>query len=151
MAVKMRLTRMGDKKNPFYRIVVQDSRKARDGSYIDLVGTYEPLKNPAEVKLDKAKAKEWISKGVQPTDTVRSILVKEGILKVQKAPKKTQRDKNKEKVAIKVAAKAEKVAKDAAKAKAKEEAEAAKAAAQVATEAPVETPTEAPAEEAKSE
>ncbi len=80
MAVKMRLTRLGDKKSPFYRIVVVDSRKARDGAYVDLVGTYDPLKNPAEVKLDVEKAKKWIANGVQPTDTVRSILVKEGIL-----------------------------------------------------------------------
>ena len=57
MAVKMRLTRMGDKKNPFYRIVVADSRKSRDGEYVDLVGTYNPLKNPEEIKIDNEKAK----------------------------------------------------------------------------------------------
>lgn len=80
MAVKMRLTRLGDKKNPFYRIVVVESHVARDGGYIDLIGTYNPLANPAEVKIDKEKAQGWLTKGVQPTDTVRDLLVKEGIL-----------------------------------------------------------------------
>ena len=75
MSVKMRLTRMGDKKSPFYRIVVIDSRKARDGQYIDLVGTYNPLTEPATIKINEEKAKEWLAKGVQPTDTVRDILV----------------------------------------------------------------------------
>ena len=70
MSVKMRLTRMGDKKSPFYRIVVIDSRKARDGQYIDLVGTYNPLTEPATIKINEEKAKEWLAKGVQPTDTV---------------------------------------------------------------------------------
>ena len=80
MAVKMRLTRMGDKKSPFYRIVVVDSRKARDAEYIDKIGHYDPIAQPAEVVIDKDKAKDWLSKGVQPTETVRSLLVKEGVL-----------------------------------------------------------------------
>lgn len=80
MAVKMRLTRMGDKKSPFYRIVVVDSRKARDAEYIDKIGHYNPIAQPAEVVIDKDKAKDWLSKGVQPTETVRSLLVKEGVL-----------------------------------------------------------------------
>ena len=80
MAVKIRLTRMGAKKAPFYRIVVMDSRKARDGEYVDQVGYYNPKKNPAEVKLDVEKAKDWISKGAQPTDTVRAILKNNGAL-----------------------------------------------------------------------
>lgn len=67
MAVKMRLTRLGDKKSPFYRIVVVDSRKARDGQYVDLIGTYDPLSEPATVKIDAEKAKKWIGNGVQPT------------------------------------------------------------------------------------
>lgn len=80
MAVKMRLTRLGDKKSPFYRIVVTDSRTARDGGYIDKIGHYNPLTNPAEIVIDEAKAKDWIAKGVQPTDTVKNILVNQGIL-----------------------------------------------------------------------
>ena len=80
MAVKMRLTRLGDKRTPFYRIVVADSRVTRDGKYIDLVGTYNPLTNPAEVKIDAEKANTWLKNGAQPTETVKALLVKEGIL-----------------------------------------------------------------------
>ena len=78
--VKMRLTRLGDKKSPFYRIVVCDSRKARDAEYIEKIGHYNPLTNPAEVKIDAERAKYWLGKGVQPTETVKVLLVKEGIL-----------------------------------------------------------------------
>lgn len=85
MAVKMRLTRMGDKKSPFYRVVVIDSHKARDGQYVDLIGTYNPLND--EVHLDTDKAKKWISCGVQPTETVRTLLVRDGIIEPKKAPK----------------------------------------------------------------
>ncbi|MBQ4541533.1 MAG: 30S ribosomal protein S16 [Clostridia bacterium] len=87
MAVKMRLTRMGDKKAPFYRVVVADSRVARDAKYIDLIGTYNPLTNPAEVKIDAEKAKTWIKNGAQPTDTVKALLVKEGIVESDKKSK----------------------------------------------------------------
>lgn len=80
MAVKMRLTRMGDKKSPFYRIVITDSRNARDGAYIDKVGHYNPISQPAEIVIDEAKAKDWLAKGVQPTETVKSILIKQGII-----------------------------------------------------------------------
>ena len=80
MAVKMRLTRLGDKKSPFYRIVVVDSRKARDGEYIDKVGHYNPTMQPEEIVIDEAKAKEWLAKGVQPTDTVKTLLIRQGIL-----------------------------------------------------------------------
>ena len=80
MAVKIRLTRLGDKKSPFYRVVVSDSRVARDGKYIDLLGTYDPLKNPAEIKPDAEKAKKWLSNGAQPTDTAKSLLVQAGII-----------------------------------------------------------------------
>ena len=96
MAVKMRLTRMGDKKSPFYRIVVVDSRKARDAEYIDKIGHYNPIAQPAEVVIDKDKAKDWLSKGVQPTETVRSLLVKEGVLEQptkRSAPKTKTRKK----------------------------------------------------------
>ena len=81
MAVKMRLKRMGAKKAPFYRVVVADSRSPRDGKFIDLIGTYNPLVTPAEVKLDEKLALEWLNKGAIPTDTVKNILSNEGIMK----------------------------------------------------------------------
>ena len=87
MAVKMRLTRLGDKKAPFYRIVVADSRVSRDGKYIDLVGTYNPLTNPEEVKVDVEKANTWIKNGAQPTDTVKALLVKAGVIENSKNSK----------------------------------------------------------------
>ena len=80
MAVKMRLTRLGDKKSPIYHIVVVDSRKARDGEYIEKVGHYNPTAQPAEITIDAEKAKSWLSKGVQPTETVKALLVHEGII-----------------------------------------------------------------------
>ena len=81
MAVKMRLRRMGAKKAPFYRVVVADERSPRDGKFIDEIGYYNPLKNPAEIKIDEAKAQKWINDGAQPTETVKSILKKSGIVK----------------------------------------------------------------------
>ena len=81
MAVKIRLRRMGSKKAPFYRVVVADSRSPRDGRFIEEIGTYNPLTNPAEVKIDAEKAKTWITKGAQPTETVKSLLTKSGIIK----------------------------------------------------------------------
>ena len=90
MAVKIRLTRMGDKKSPFYRVIVADSRSPRDGKFIDMVGTYNPLTDPAEVKLDGEKITKWIANGAQPTDTVKALLVQEGIIPAgKKAPAKT--------------------------------------------------------------
>ena len=80
MAVKIRLRRMGAKKNPFYRIVVSDSRYPRDGRFIEEIGTYDPLKTPADVKIDADKAKQWIANGAQPTDTVKDILKKSGVI-----------------------------------------------------------------------
>ena len=80
MAVKIRLRRMGAKKNPFYRIVVADSRYPRDGRFIEEIGTYDPLKTPADVKIDADKAKQWIANGTQPTDTVKDILKKSGVI-----------------------------------------------------------------------
>ena len=80
MAVKIRLRRMGAKKNPFYRIVVADSRYPRDGRFIEEIGTYDPLKTPADVKIDADKAKQWITNGAQPTDTVKDILKKSGVI-----------------------------------------------------------------------
>lgn len=80
MAVKLRLTRIGAKKAPFYRIIATDSRKARDGRYIEQIGYYNPVPNPAEVKIDKEVAKKWLDCGAIPTDTVRALLKKEGII-----------------------------------------------------------------------
>ena len=97
MAVKMRLTRLGDKKSPTYRIVVVDSRKARDGEYIDKVGHYNPTANPAEVVIDNEKAKAWLAKGVQPTETVRSLLLNAGVIEKSDklSPSKTNPKKKK--------------------------------------------------------
>lgn len=81
MAVKLRLKRMGAKKAPFYRIVAADSRSPRDGRFIETVGTYNPLTTPAEVKVDEELAIKWLKNGAIPTDTVRNILSKAGIMK----------------------------------------------------------------------
>lgn len=78
--VKIRLKRMGAKKAPFYRIVVADSRTPRDGKNIAEIGYYDPTKNPADIKVDVEVAKEWISKGAQPSDTVKALLKKAGAL-----------------------------------------------------------------------
>ena len=78
--VKMRLFRMGDKKNPIYRVVVVDSRKAATGEYIDCVGHYNPHTSPVELTIDNEKAQAWLAKGVQPTETVKSLLVKVGAM-----------------------------------------------------------------------
>ena len=80
MAVKIRLRRMGAKKAPFYRVVVADSRYPRDGRFIEEIGHYNPLTDPAEVVIDGEKAKKWISNGAQPTDTVKALLKKNGVL-----------------------------------------------------------------------
>lgn len=80
MAVKIRLRRMGAKKNPFYRIVVADSRFPRDGRFIEEIGYYDPLKDPAIVKIDEAKATDWLKKGAQLTDTARALFSKAGLL-----------------------------------------------------------------------
>ena len=80
MAVKMRLTRMGAKKAPFYRVIVADSRSPRDGRFIDELGYYNPLTDPAEIKIDAEKAKKWLGNGAQPTDTVKALLKKSGIV-----------------------------------------------------------------------
>jgi small subunit ribosomal protein S16 len=79
MAVKIRLRRMGAKKNPFYRIVVADSRYPRDGRFIEEIGTYNPMSEPSTLKVDADKAKDWIAKGAQPTDTVKALFKKNGI------------------------------------------------------------------------
>ena len=81
MAVKIRLRRMGAKKAPFYRVVVADSRYPRDGRFIEEVGFYNPVSDPAEIKIDAEKDTKWIQNGAQPTDTVRDLLKKQNIIK----------------------------------------------------------------------
>jgi small subunit ribosomal protein S16 len=81
MAVSMRLMRFGGKKSPFYRIVVSDRRSPRDGRFIDQVGTYDPKKDPVEVRFKEEKAIEWLRKGAQPTPTVRQLLIRSGLTK----------------------------------------------------------------------
>lgn len=78
--VKIRLRRLGAKKTPFYRVVVADARYPRDGRFIEEIGTYNPLTNPATVQIDIDRAKDWIRKGAQPTDTVRDLLKRAGAL-----------------------------------------------------------------------
>lgn len=81
MAVKIRLKRMGAKKAPFYRIVVSDSRSPRDGRFIEEIGTYNPLKDPGEIVVDKERTAYWIGCGAQPSDTVRALLKKSEVIK----------------------------------------------------------------------
>ena len=81
MAVKLRLKRMGAKKRPFYRIVAADSRSPRDGKFIEVVGTYNPIMEPAEIKVNQELALKWLNQGAIPTDTVRDLLSKQGVMK----------------------------------------------------------------------
>ena len=94
--VKMRLFRMGDKRNPIYRVVVVDSRKAATGEYIECVGHYRPTCEPVELTIDVEKAKSWLAKGVQPTETVRSLLIKTGAMEkpTKLSPSKTKGKKS---------------------------------------------------------
>jgi len=80
LALRIRLTRRGTKKRPFYRIVVMDSRKKRDGKYLDLVGNYDPLQDPAAINVDKDRAVSWMQKGAILSDTVRQIFKKQGVI-----------------------------------------------------------------------
>ncbi len=77
--VKIRLTRLGAHKKPFYRLIVADSRARRDGPFIDILGTYDPLKEPSEIKMDVEKARLWLAKGAQPTDTAKRLMQKAGL------------------------------------------------------------------------
>jgi small subunit ribosomal protein S16 len=87
MAVKLRLMRMGKKKQPVYRVVVADSRSPRDGRFIEILGTYEPRAEPSKVVIDNAKALRWLRQGAQPTDTVARLLAQSGALDELKASK----------------------------------------------------------------
>ena len=81
MAVKIRLTRMGKKKAPYYRIIVADGRSPRDGRFIEMIGTYDPNQEPSAVKIDKEAAEKWLKNGAQPTEVVAKLLKAEGIIK----------------------------------------------------------------------
>ena len=78
--LKIRLKRMGAKKAPFYRVIVADSRSPRDGRFVDQIGTYNPLTTPAEIKIDEEAAQKWLNNGAQPTDTVKNLFSKAGIM-----------------------------------------------------------------------
>ncbi len=88
--VKLRLQRFGTTKRPFYRVVAADSRKKRDGRYLEIIGLYDPTKEPAFVKIDDEKAKKWLHSGAQPTETVKSLFTKAGIMKQYLKEKKNQ-------------------------------------------------------------
>ena len=92
MAVKIRLMRIGAKKRPHYRIVATDSRRPRDGKYLELIGTYDPINADNQVKIDEEKALKWLNTGAIPSDTVRNLLSKEGIMK-KFADSKVKKDK----------------------------------------------------------
>ncbi|MDR3563840.1 MAG: 30S ribosomal protein S16 [Negativicutes bacterium] len=92
MAVKIRLKRMGAKKSPFYRVVVADSRSPRDGRFIELLGHYDSTTQPAIIKIDEEKAIEWLKKGAQPTDTVKDLFSKVGILQKWDELKRTKKE-----------------------------------------------------------
>jgi small subunit ribosomal protein S16 len=79
LATKIRLARVGSKKNPVYRVVVADSRSPRDGRFIEIVGRYNPQTDPSTIEFDEAKVKDWVSKGAQPTDSVRRLLKAKGL------------------------------------------------------------------------
>ena len=102
MAVKLRLKRMGSKQKPFYRIVAADSRSPRDGRFIETVGTYDPIKKPAIITIDEEKVMKWLGNGAEPTETVRSIFKKEGIMakfaasKVKTSKPKAKKEEAKE-------------------------------------------------------
>ena len=93
MAVKIRLNRMGAKKKPFYRIVVADARAPRDGRFIEIIGNYDPTKENAPVNINAEKALDWMQKGAQPTETVRSLFSKEGIMKKYDEVKRARKSK----------------------------------------------------------
>ncbi|MGC2422987.1 MAG: 30S ribosomal protein S16 [Nitrospirota bacterium] len=87
MAVKIRLTRKGTHKAPFYRMVAADSRSPRDGRFLDILGTYNPLVKPALIELDREKIVSWLAKGATPSDTAKSLIKQSGILKSEDTPK----------------------------------------------------------------
>ncbi|MGI6038468.1 MAG: 30S ribosomal protein S16 [Limnochordia bacterium] len=92
MAVKIRLRRMGAKKRPFYRLVVADSRNARDGRFIEIIGHYNPISEPAEIHVDTEKALDWLKKGAQPSDTAKYLLEQTGVMERFQREKTSQQE-----------------------------------------------------------
>ena len=88
MSVKIRLRRIGAKKHPFYRLVVADSRSPRDGKFIEILGTYDPMTEPVKLNLDQEKIKAWLQKGARPSDTARAFLIGQGLLPKESAKKR---------------------------------------------------------------
>ena len=88
MSVKIRLRRIGAKKHPFYRLVVADSRSPRDGKFIEILGTYDPMTEPVKLNLDQDKIKVWLQKGARPSDTARAFLIDQGLLPKESARKR---------------------------------------------------------------
>lgn len=88
MSVKIRLRRIGAKKHPFYRLVVADSRSPRDGKFIEILGTYDPMTEPVKLNLDQEKIKAWLQKGARPSDTARAFLIGQGMLPKESAKKR---------------------------------------------------------------
>ena len=88
MSVKIRLRRIGAKKHPFYRLVVADTRSPRDGKFIDILGTYDPMTEPVKLNLDQEKIRAWLQKGARPSDTARAFLIDQGLLPKESARKR---------------------------------------------------------------
>src|SRR5438132_4007755 len=88
MSVKIRLRRIGAKKHPFYRLVVADTRSPRDGKFIEILGTYDPLTDPVKLNIDQEKVKSWLQKGARPSDTARAFLIDQGLLPKESARKR---------------------------------------------------------------
>jgi small subunit ribosomal protein S16 len=88
LSVKIRLRRIGAKKHPFYRLVVADSRSPRDGRFIDILGTYDPMTDPVKLNLDQEKIRAWLQKGARPSDTARAFLIDQGLLPKESAKKR---------------------------------------------------------------
>jgi small subunit ribosomal protein S16 len=88
MSVKIRLRRIGAKKHPYYRLVAADTRSPRDGKFIEILGTYDPMADPVKLKIDEEKVKAWLSKGARPSDTARAFLIKQGLLPKESARKR---------------------------------------------------------------
>ena len=88
MSVKIRLRRIGAKKHPFYRLVVADTRSPRDGKFIEILGTYDPMTDPVKLNIDQEKVKSWLQKGARPSDTARALLIDQGLLPKESARKR---------------------------------------------------------------
>lgn len=88
MSVKIRLRRIGAKKHPYYRLVAADTRSPRDGKFIEILGTYDPMADPVKLKIDEEKVKAWLRKGARPSDTARAFLIKQGLLPKESARKR---------------------------------------------------------------